>query len=82
MADSLTIMGILVDHRGKHAPEVQEVITRHGSDILCRMGVPSPSKEQGLITLVFEGDLAGVQDFRRELEAIAGVDVQSMSFSK
>lgn len=80
MAVPLTVMGILVDHRGEHAPRVQEVITRHGSDIICRMGVPSPSKRQGLITLVFEGDPSGIQQFRHELEEISGVNVQTMSF--
>jgi hypothetical protein len=46
------------------------------------MGVPSPSKEQGLITLVFEGDTQGVKEFRKELEEISGVNVQTMSFSQ
>jgi putative iron-only hydrogenase system regulator len=80
MAASLTVMGILVDHRSEVAPGVQEVITRHGTDIICRMGVPSPSKEKGLITLVFEGDVQGIGQFRRELEEIPGVTVQTMSF--
>ncbi len=80
MAKQLQVMGIMVDHRGTIAPEVQEIITKHGTDILCRMGVPSPSKEKGLITLVFEADHAQSKGFRQELEAIAGVNVQIMSF--
>ena len=80
MADPINIVGIMVDDRGEVAPELQEVITRYGSDIICRMGVPSPSKKKGLITLVFEGELAEVVSFREELSALPGVLVQTMSF--
>ena len=80
MANPINILGIMVDNRGEVAPELQEVITRYGSDIICRMGVPSPSKKKGLITLVFEGDLADVVSFREELSALPGVLVQTMSF--
>jgi putative iron-only hydrogenase system regulator len=80
LAIPVTVLGIMVDQRGCNAPEVQEVITKHGTDIICRMGVPSPSKEQGLITLVFEGDLQTVQQFQNELEEIKGVNVKTMSF--
>lgn len=81
MAASLSIIGIMVDHRGDMAPEVQEVITKHGTDIICRMGVPSPSKEKGLITLVFDGDTKKADEFRKELMGISDTDVQMMSFS-
>jgi putative iron-only hydrogenase system regulator len=82
MANPIHILGIMVDNRGEVAPGLQEVITRYGSDIICRMGVPSPSKKKGLITLVFEGELAEVSKFREELTAVPGVLVQTMSFSK
>lgn len=80
MAVPLSIIGIMVDHRGEMAPEVQEIITRHGTEIICRMGVPSPSKEKGLITLVFEGNLDKADAFRKELLEVSGTDVQLMSF--
>ncbi|HEX3048316.1 MAG TPA: hypothetical protein VHY08_26425 [Bacillota bacterium] len=80
MADPINILGIMVDNRADVAPELQEVITRYGSDIICRMGVPSPSKKKGLITLIFEGELAEVVSFREELSALPGVLVQTISF--
>lgn len=80
MANPINILGILVDDRAEVAPELQEVITRYGSDIICRMGVPSPSKKKGLITLVFEGELTQLGNFREELSGIPGVLVQTMSF--
>jgi putative iron-only hydrogenase system regulator len=81
MVEPLTIIGIMVDHRAERAPDVQEIITRHGDDIVCRMGVPSPSKEKGLITLVYKGDNAGAEHFYNQLEEISGVDVQMVRFN-
>lgn len=80
MAAPLSIMGILVDERAEIAPEVQEVITKFGSEILCRMGIPGPDKEKGLITLVIESELENLMRFRRDLEAISGLTVQTLSF--
>ena len=80
MADPLTIFGIMVDNRDEIAPNMQEVITKYGRDIICRMGVPSPSKEQGLVTLIFEGEPKQATTFRKELEDISGITVQTMSF--
>lgn len=81
MSEAMTVVGIVVDERVEHAPQVQEVITRYGKDIICRMGVPSPSKENGLITLVFKGEAGTAEQFYHELEGIGGVDAQMMSFS-
>ncbi|HOP75790.1 MAG TPA: hypothetical protein PLC07_12195 [Bacillota bacterium] len=80
MAEPLSIIGILVERRAQHAPDLQEIITKHGENILCRMGIPSPSKENGLITLVYKGDLKQAEDFQHELEAMPGVHIQRMSF--
>lgn len=82
MNEGLTVFGVLVDNRADRAPGVQEVITRYGEDIIARMGVPSPSKERGLITLVFKGEVPAAQSLYRELEAINGVDVQMLHFSQ
>lgn len=81
MAAPISIIGIMVNERDEVAPELQEVITKFGRDILGRMGVPSSSKENGLITLIYEGELDQVGTFHRELEQVPGITVQSMSFS-
>lgn len=82
MTVPLTIMGIMVGHRAEIAPEMQEVITKHGSDILSRMGIPSPSKDKGLITLILEAETELVHEFHKELEAIPGITVQTISFQQ
>lgn len=80
MATPLSIMGILVQERAAVAPEVQEIITKHGHEILCRMGIPGPQKENGLITLVVESEMEDLMKFRHELEEIPGLTVQTLSF--
>lgn len=80
MAESMTVLGIMIDQRAWKAPHVQEIITRHGDRILCRMGIPTPSKENGLITLVVEGEQNHARLFCEELQTIEGVQVQMMSF--
>lgn len=80
MAAPLSLMGILVDKRAEIAPEAQEVITKYGGKILSRMGIPSPDKKKGLITLVVESELEDLLQFRQELEEIPGLTIQTMSF--
>jgi len=80
MSMPLSIIGIRVDERDEVAPKVQEIITKHGREIIGRMGVPTPDKAKGLITVIYEGRLEQAAQFREELEAIPGVDVQIMNF--
>ncbi|NLW46697.1 MAG: hypothetical protein GXY86_05120 [Firmicutes bacterium] len=80
MAVPLWIMGILVEDRAAVAPELQEVITKYGSEILCRMGIPGPKKHKALITIIIESDLEQLTSFRRELDTIPGLSVQTISF--
>jgi putative iron-only hydrogenase system regulator len=81
MKKTLSVVGITVDQRSRHASEVQEIITRYGSDIIGRMGVPSPDKQKGLITLVFDGPETSTAKFYDELQTIADLEVKVMRFS-
>lgn len=76
--EHLTIMGVRLDHRKDIAPKVQEVLTRHGDRILCRMGLPDPAKEDGIITLYMNTSVQETEEFSRELTAIDGVSVSHM----
>jgi putative iron-only hydrogenase system regulator len=82
MNPSLTVFGIMVENRDENAPDMQEVITKYGRNIIGRMGVPSPSKEKGLITLIYEGASEKATVFRKELEDISGITVQTMAFTQ
>jgi len=48
MERGICIVGILVDERANHAPEVQQVLTKHGSQILSRNGIPDPGRQRGI----------------------------------
>jgi putative iron-only hydrogenase system regulator len=80
MGNNLTVIGLMVNDRSDSAPKVQEIITRHGTDILCRMGVPTQDKENGLITLVMDGPDASIQGLLNDLQATRDVTVRTMSF--
>jgi putative iron-only hydrogenase system regulator len=81
MKNSLSLIGITVAERAERAPEVQEIITSYGSDIIGRLGIPSPDKEKGLITLVLNGQKTVAEQFFHELQTVDGLEVQLMSFS-
>ncbi|MEW5761740.1 MAG: hypothetical protein AB1776_00895 [Bacillota bacterium] len=73
MAEHIYVMGILVDQRADRAPAVQEVLTRYGSLILSRNGIPDPSRTRGIITLTLQSDAPGSRALKEELERIEGV---------
>lgn len=70
----LGIVGIVVENRADRADEVQNIITQYGDAIISRMGVPSPDRYQGIITIAMEADRARVSEFINELELIEGVN--------
>jgi hypothetical protein len=56
-------MGISVDKRSDFAPKVQEVLTKHGQNILARFGIHDDSDDNGLITLNVRGDENYINEF-------------------
>lgn len=73
MAENIYVMGILVNERAQRGPQVQEVLSRYGSVILSRNGIPDPSRTRGIITLTLQSDAAAPQALKEELERIEGV---------
>lgn len=71
---NLGIVGIVVDNRADKADDVQHIITQYGESIISRMGVPSPDRYQGIITIAMEAERARVSQFISELESIDGVN--------
>lgn len=73
----ICIVGILVDERACRAPEVQQVLTVHGSRILSRNGIPDPGRQRGIITLTMQANDEERQDLENDLSSISGVSVKS-----
>lgn len=80
MQKDIYVVGLMVDERGTKAPDVQQVITRYGSNILCRNGIPSPSRERGIITLTMEATQEEYRNMEQELQGLQGVTVESIHF--
>ncbi|RYD05539.1 hypothetical protein N752_09340 [Desulforamulus aquiferis] len=82
MHKDIYVVGMMVDERGSKAPDVQQVITRYGDKILCRNGIPSPSRERGIITLTMEATPEDYQRMEQDLKGLKGVTVESIHFSQ
>jgi len=78
MEKELNIIGIIVNNRPEHAPTVQRVISDFGQCILGRFGIPDPSSENGLITLVMECDSKTSTELQRRLQELETVSFNSM----
>lgn len=77
-----TIFGIHVTERTQNVPAVQAVLTKYGCSIRTRLGIHDVDggvcSPNGLILVDVIGDQ--VEDFYRELQGLAGVNVQRMDF--
>ena len=73
------LVGMLVKNRPDQAPDLQEIITEYGSDIIGRFGIPSADKQEGLIALVMQEEEA-VRGLTSELEAFPDLQIKTVQF--
>lgn len=78
MGEGIYVVGILVDQRAMRAPAVQDVLTRYGSVILSRNGIPDPTRSRGIITVTMQADAADSEKFTAELRRIEGVRAEAI----
>lgn len=78
----ICVVGILVDERASHAPDVQEVLTQHGSRITSRSGIPDPGRRRGIITLTMQATDTERQNLEDDLKKVPGVSVKSFSMAE
>ena len=83
--DTHTILGVHVTNRLTEAVSVQKLLSEYGHQIKTRIGLhdvtpTGASARSGLLLLEMVGDPAGIQALADELNAITGVEVQSMVF--
>ncbi len=73
---------IKVKSRQAHAVLVQEVLTKHGCDIMLRLGlheVDAACADDGLIVLQVKPDQNAVNGLVADLKAVPGVEVKAVS---
>jgi metal-responsive CopG/Arc/MetJ family transcriptional regulator len=78
------IMAVLINHRSKKAPTVQEVFTKHGCSIKMRLGLHEAGdlcSEEGLVLLQVAGEKGEIKALEEELNGIEGVKAKTMSIS-
>lgn len=78
------ILGIRLKDRQQRAPNLQEVLTRHGCCIRTRIGLHEVSDEMcspaGTILLELHGLPAALQALEDDLRACEGLALQKMAF--
>lgn len=78
------ILGVHITDRVHHVRHVQEILTEYGCSIRTRLGLHEADKgfcsPNGLLILEMTDDLPTAQDLANKLNAIEGIEVQTMVF--
>jgi len=71
------VISISIDKREEEVPEIQEILTDYGKDVVARLGLHCCEKEnEGVILIVYKGD--NVDEFVGKLGDINKITVNSM----
>lgn len=79
MKQDICIVGLLVNEKSHQAPEVQQVLSKYGTLILHRSGIPYSNCDRGLINVTMKASTGELENFKDELSRISGVKVESLS---
>ena len=78
----LGFIGIIIENRTRNAAAVNEIIGRHGSCVVARMGLPYDKKGCSVITLIVDMDTDSLGVLTGQLGQLPGVSVKSMLSKK
>jgi len=78
LKQNICIVGMLVNEKSQQAPEVQKVLSKYGSLILHRSGIPYPACDRGIINLTVKATEEELQAFKSELSGIKGIKVETL----
>lgn len=76
------VMALIINHRSKKAPEVQEVLTKHGCIIKMRLGLHEAGNvcsEEGLVILQLSGEEEEIKALEKDLNNLDGVTAKTMN---
>jgi len=78
-----TIMAITLEGRNRFAPNLQEILTKHGCIISMRLGLHETSKDlcadRGLILLQLSGEEKEISDLKEDLSKIEDIKINTMA---
>jgi hypothetical protein len=76
-------MAIALEGRNRFAPDLQEILTKHGCIISMRLGLHETSKDlcadRGLILLQLCGKEEEISDLKEDLSKIEDIKINTMS---
>jgi len=75
---NICIAGLLVNNKSNQAPQVQQVLSKYGTLILHRSGIPYSDCDRGLINVTMRASEEEMERFKAELNSIEGVKVESL----
>lgn len=78
MQQNICIVGLLVNEKSQQAPDVQQVLSRYGTLILHRSGIPYSDCDRGIINVTMRASNEELDNFKTELSKIDGVKVESL----
>lgn len=77
------ILGITVNERREHSAEIQAILTKHGCEIVARLGLPQQERDtctnKGLMVLVICDPQDAMEAMVKELNEISSVNAQYMT---
>lgn len=78
------VIGLLIRDRIKEAGRLQSTLSNHAGLIRSRLGFhelnENTCSRTGIVLLTLSGDDSSWVEFEKEIKAIEGVEMQSMSF--
>ncbi len=74
----ISVVGLVIENREEAAARVNEILSKYGSLIVGRMGLPYREKNLAIISLIVDGTPDEISAMTGKLGNIRGVKVRSV----
>lgn len=74
----IAVVGLVIENREEAANRVNDVLSKYGSLIVGRMGIPYREKDISIISLIVDGTTDDISSMTGKLGNIKGVKVRSV----
>ncbi len=78
MQRRIAVVGLVIENREEAANHVNEILSKYGSLIVGRMGLPYREKNLAIISLIVDGTPDEISAMTGKLGNIRGVKVRSV----
>lgn len=77
MEKYIGVLAMVLKNRAAYSTDVQNVLSKYGSSIIMRNGLPYPDEERGIITLLTKSTPEQFKELGQELSQIDGVSLKN-----